>query len=264
MAELSVETTAVPGLLVLRLPLHTDARGWFKENWQRAKMTALGLPDFGPVQNNMSYNVARGATRGIHTEPWDKYVSVATGRVYAAWVDMREGDSFGVTFELECGPEVAVFVPRGVGNSYQALEDGTVYSYLVNEHYRPDVTYPALHLGDESAAIRWPIPLGEAEISEKDHRNPRLAEVVPMAPKRTLVLGAAGQVGRALARAFGDADLASRSGGDLDGREVAALDVTGPEALAAVPWHEYAVVLNAAAYTAVDAAETPEGRVAAW
>jgi dTDP-4-dehydrorhamnose reductase len=34
--------------------------------------------------------------------------------------------------------------------------------------------------------------------------------------------------------------------------------------VAAWPWHEYAVVLNAAAYTAVDAAETPDGRVAAW
>ena len=45
---LSVETTDIPGLLVVRLPLHEDARGWFKENWQRAKMTALGLPDFGP------------------------------------------------------------------------------------------------------------------------------------------------------------------------------------------------------------------------
>ncbi len=34
--------------------------------------------------------------------------------------------------------------------------------------------------------------------------------------------------------------------------------------MAAWPWHEHDVVLNAAAYTAVDAAETPEGRRAAW
>ena len=40
-------------------------------------MVALGLPDFGPVQNNMSFNTAAGATRGIHAEPWDKLVSVA-------------------------------------------------------------------------------------------------------------------------------------------------------------------------------------------
>ena len=66
MTELSIETTAIPGLLVVHLPVHEDSRGWFKEGWQRAKMTALGLPDFGPVQQNVSFNATRGATRGIH------------------------------------------------------------------------------------------------------------------------------------------------------------------------------------------------------
>ena len=37
--ELRVESTAIPGLLVVRLPVHEDSRGWFKENWQREKMT---------------------------------------------------------------------------------------------------------------------------------------------------------------------------------------------------------------------------------
>ncbi|HNK64275.1 MAG TPA: dTDP-4-dehydrorhamnose 3,5-epimerase family protein, partial [Anaerolineales bacterium] len=47
-----VHPTDIPGLLILDLPVHADARGWFKENWQRAKMTGLGLPDFAPVQQN--------------------------------------------------------------------------------------------------------------------------------------------------------------------------------------------------------------------
>ncbi|CAM3663326.1 sugar nucleotide-binding protein [Nocardioides zeicaulis] len=254
MTDLSVETTPIPGLLVVRMPVHGDARGWFKENWQREKMVALGLPDFGPVQNNISFNASRGATRGIHTEPWDKFVSLATGRIFGAWVDMREGESFGTTFHLEADPSVAIFVPRGVGNSYQALEDGTAYTYLVNDHWRPGVAYPALHLGDETAAIPWPIPLEEAELSEKDRANPRLGDVVPMPPRRTLVLGAGGQLGRALSAALPSAHAVTR----------AELDLTDAEAVAAWPWHEYGTVLNAAAYTAVDAAETPEGRVAAW
>ena len=168
MTELSVETTDDPGLLVVRLPLHEDNRGWFKENWQRAKMTALGLPDFGPVQHSVAYNARRGVTRGVHTEPWDKFISIAHGRIFGAWVDMREGDSFGEVFTIEADPSVAVFVPRGVGNSYQVLEDGTTYSYLVNDHWRPGLAYPALNLADPTVAIPWPIPLAEAEISEKD------------------------------------------------------------------------------------------------
>jgi dTDP-4-dehydrorhamnose 3,5-epimerase len=254
--ELSIETTPIPGLLVVHLPVHGDARGWFKENWQRAKMTALGLPDFGPVQNNMSFNAARGATRGIHTEPWDKFVSVATGKVFAAWVDMRVGDSFGATFSIEIDESVAVFVPRGVGNSYQALADGTVYSYLVNDHWSPGPTYPALNLADETANIPWPIPLDsdEVEISAKDQGNPRLADVTPMEPKKTLIIGAKGQLGRALQADFPGADLV-----DLD-----ELDVSDAAAVAAWPWHDYALVLNAAAYTAVDVAETAEGRITCW
>jgi dTDP-4-dehydrorhamnose 3,5-epimerase len=256
LAQPTLDTTPIPGLVVLTIPLHGDARGWFKENWQREKHVALGLPDFGPVQNNMSYNASRGATRGVHAEPWDKLVSVASGRVFAAWVDLREGASFGATFSIEIGPDRAVFVPRGVGNSYQALEDDTVYSYLVNDHWRPGIAYPAVNLSDPTAAIPWPIPLtsDEVEISEKDRANPVLTDVVPMKPRRTLIVGAGGQLGRALAAVYPDATLVDRD----------ELDITDAAAVRAWPWHEYGVVINAAAYTAVDAAETAEGRVAAW
>jgi dTDP-4-dehydrorhamnose 3,5-epimerase len=252
--ELTLERTAVPGLVVLRLPVHHDDRGWFKENWQREKMVALGLPDFGPVQNNVAFNARRGVTRGVHAEPWDKFVSVATGAVFAAWVDLREGDSFGTTFHLEIDPGVAVFVPRGVGNAYQALRDDTAYTYLVNEHWRPGASYPAMDLGDPAVAIPWPIPLAEAELSDKDRSNPPLAEVVPLPAKRTLILGASGQLGRALQAEFPRAQAVTREEFDLG----------DDPAVAQWPWHEYSVVLNAAAYTAVDEAETPAGRAAAW
>lgn len=254
MVELSVEPTLIPGLLVVRLPVHEDARGWFKENWQRSKMRALGLPDFGPVQNNMSMNFERGSTRGIHAEPWDKFVSVASGRVFGAWVDLREGPSFGATFWTEVGPDTAVFVPRGVGNAYQALVDGTVYSYLVNDHWKPGVTYPALNLADPTAAIPWPIPLDTAEVSEKDKANPALGSVTAMAPKSTVIIGANGQVGRALTAEFPRAVSIDRS----------ILDLSDPDSVNSYDWSGVETVINAAAYTAVDAAETSAGRADAW
>ena len=250
----SLENTPIPGLVVVRLDRRDDDRGFFKENWQREKMLAIGLPDFGPVQNNVSFNGDRGVTRGIHTEPWDKFISLATGRIFGAWVDMREGDTFGTTFTLEVDTSVAVFVPRGVGNSYQVLEDATAYTYLVNQHWRAGVTYPALSLDDPTVAIDWPIPLTEAIISEKDKHQPHLGDVVAMKPKKTLVLGAGGQLGQALAAAFPEAETRTR----------AELDVADTDMVAGFPWHEYGVVLNAAAYTAVDVAETPQGRVDAW
>lgn len=254
--ELALRGTAIPGLLVLDLPVHGDARGWFKESWQRQKMTALGLPDFGPVQNNVSYNAARGATRGLHAEPWDKLVSLAHGRILGAWVDLREGPTFGTAVTLEMGPDTAVFVPRGVANGYQALADDTVYSYLVNDHWSPEAraSYTYLNLADESVAIDWPIPLAEATVSAADAAHPRLAGVRPFPPRRTVILGAGGQLGLALQAVLPDAVALSQ----------ADLDLTDADAVAAYPWAGVDTVINAAAYTAVDAAETAEGRVEAW
>ena len=256
MAALTVHHTDISGLLVFDLPLHGDARGWFKENWQRAKMLELGLPDFGPVQNNMSFNATAGSTRGLHAEPWDKLISLAHGRIFGAWVDLRPGPGFGTTVTIDMGPDKAVFVPRGVANGYQALEPDTVYSYLVNEHWSPDArdSYTYLNLADDTVAIDWPIPLADAEISAADQAHPRLGDVTPMAPKRTVVVGAKGQLGRALMNLLPDAI----------GLDLPEFDLRSPASFGSIPWGQIGTIINASAYTAVDAAETIEGRRACW
>ncbi|MBG6179951.1 dTDP-4-dehydrorhamnose reductase [Arthrobacter sp. CAN_A1] len=247
--------TRIPGLLLVSLPVHGDARGWFKENWQREKMVGMGLPDFGPVQNNISFNAAVGTTRGIHAEPWDKYITVASGRVFGAWVDLREGAGFGTVFTAEIDVGQAVFVPRGVGNAFQTLDPGTVYSYLVNDHWSPHATdqYVLLNLADETLDIGWPIPLVEAEVSAKDRGHPGLADVTPMPPTTVLVLGADGQLGRALRAALPNAEFATRQTFDL-----------ADDASYLRDWSNYSVIINAAAYTDVDGAETAAGRRLAW
>ena len=199
--DLSVAETGIGGLKVVDLAVHGDSRGWFKENWQRAKMTALGVPDLRVVQNNVSYNEKRGVTRGIHAEPWDKFISVARGSVFGAWVDLREGSAtYGRVFTCTLDPSRAIYVPRGVGNSFQALEDGTAYTYLVDAHWSLELkrTYTFVNLADPELNIQWPIPLDEATVSEADKNHPMLKDVVPMAPKRTLVTGCNGQLGRAV------------------------------------------------------------------
>ncbi len=69
-----------------------------------------------------------------------------------------------------------------------------------------------------------------------------------------LIIGANGQLGLALKAQYPGAQAVDS--GDLD--------ITSPEQLAAFNWADIKVILNAAAYTNVDGAETPEGRVAAW
>ena len=259
--DLKVTETNIPGLLVFDLPVHGDNRGWFKENWQRAKMMGLGLPDFGPVQNNISFNAKRGVTRGIHAEPWDKYISVATGEIFGAWVDLRPGESFGQVYTTRLDPSRAIFVPRGVGNSFQALEDGTAYTYLVNAHWSADLkkTYTFVNLADPDLGIQWPIPLEECELSEADRHHPMLKDAKPMAPRRTMVTGCNGQLGRAIRRYVEKHHLEGFEFNDID-----TFDFSDPEQYGQFDWSLYGTVINAGAYTAVDKAETPEGRVAAW
>lgn len=252
--QLNATETPIEGLTVYDLPVFGDNRGWFKENWQREKMLTAGLPDFGPVQNNISTS-RRGATRGIHAEPWDKFISLGTGTVFAYWVDIREGsETYGKVHYIELDPSKAVFVPAGVANGFQTLEDNTVYTYLVNDHWSADAQYANVSLFDETLGIPYPIPLSEAEVSDKDKAHPLLADVTPLKPKKVLILGANGQLGRALAVAFPDAELASRE----------TLDITSPNLLSARRWRDYSTIINAAAYTAVDQAETAEGRRDAW
>lgn len=178
--SLAVKETDIPGLFVVNLVLHGDERGWFKENYQQAKMEGLGLPHFEIVQNNFSFNAEKGASRGLHAEPWEKFISLANGRVFAAWADLRKGPSFGKTFSIEITPEIAVFVPRGIANGYQTLEENVTYTYLVNAHWSPEVKYSAVNMFDPDLGLNWPIDKTEAIVSDKDKVNPLLKDITPL------------------------------------------------------------------------------------
>ena len=71
---------------------------------------------------------------------------------------------------------------------------------------------------------------------------------------KILVTGGNGQLGTALKQYFPSAEYV-----DLN-----EFNISDPGAYAAKDWSQYQAIINAAAYTNVDAAETPEGRVISW
>lgn len=181
--EFSGHATDIPGLLVFDITSIGDDRGWFQEKYQKEKLVAAGLPaEFQVVQTNVAYNKESGVARGLHAEPWDKYVSVASGKVFVAYVDLRAGDSFGKTVTLEVDNNKAVYIPKGVANSYQTMTDDVYYVYSVNDHWRAESydNYPALNMADSSLGIDWPISMAEAVVSERDRNLPELSEIKPI------------------------------------------------------------------------------------
>ena len=99
---MSVETTSIDGLLVVRWPTHGDERGFFRQTYQVRELEAALGRDVVLRQGNHSHS-APGVLRGFHAEPWDKLVYVVRGRAMAAIADIRpDSPTFGAveTFHL--------------------------------------------------------------------------------------------------------------------------------------------------------------------
>lgn len=75
-----------------------------------------------------------------------------------------------------------------------------------------------------------------------------------MDDSKIFIVGANGQLGTALREKYPNAKSA----------DIGELDITNRESVDAFDWSGIEIILNAAAYTNVDGAETPEGRIAAW
>ena len=180
------EVTSIPGLLLVDIPVHSDNRGFFKENFQKEKMIEAGFPEAffesGKLQHNVSFS-KYNTIRGLHAEPWDKYVSVAdNGHGIGVWVDLREGETFGNTYQHILTADVGVFIPKGVANGFQVLSpSGMAYTYLVNDYWSQegkDREYAFVNYLDPELHVAWVNPLC-AEVSEDDKNHPLLRDVKP-------------------------------------------------------------------------------------
>lgn len=124
----------------------------------------------------------KNVLRGLHAEPWDKYISVADGgSVLGAWVDLREGENFGHVYQTVIDASKGIFVPRGVANGFQVLSDTVSYSYLVNDYWALELKpkYAFVNYADPTLGIEWE-DVENAEVSEADKNHPLLKDVKPL------------------------------------------------------------------------------------
>src|SRR3954466_4763657 len=104
---MTVEPTAIDGLLAITMKQVTDERGTVREFYRQSAWREAGLPDLGPWQQVNLTETRPGALRGLHGEAMHKLVAIAAGEAFGGYVDARaESPTYGVvvTLRLLAGP----------------------------------------------------------------------------------------------------------------------------------------------------------------
>lgn len=174
-----VETTSISGLLVLERPTFKDDRGFFRELFHLDEIEQALNIEFNGVQMNHALSVPK-VLRGIHAENWNKIIYPVNGEVFIVIADIRpESPAFGKyeTFTVNDENRIALFVQKGLANSYCVLGQQTVdYIYLVDAYWDGSDTR-AVAWNDPDLNINWPV--ADPIISERDRNNPKLRELFP-------------------------------------------------------------------------------------
>lgn len=167
---MQVETTAIPGLLVLQPKVFGDPRGFFTETFQRQRYRDAGI-DVDFVQDNFSRS-SKGTLRGLHYQiqhSQGKLVQVLSGKIFDVVVDLRKpSPTFGRWLSFELSDETCrqLFVPPGCAHGFYVLSEHADFTYKCTDYYFPEHER-ALLWNDPAIGIEWPLT-GEPLLSNKD------------------------------------------------------------------------------------------------
>ena len=175
---MKVSRARLAGLLLLEPSVFPDGRGFFFESFRRDQYREAGI-DAGFVQDNHSRST-RGTIRAFHyqSDPGQaKLVRVARGRVWDVVVDIRRSSpTFGEweSFELDDNQNLQLYVPIGFAHGFCALSAVVDFVYKVGSYYDAATERG---IGWDDPALRIPWPVDSPIVSERDRRNPSLAEI---------------------------------------------------------------------------------------
>ena len=173
-----IKKTSIEGLLILERPLISDERGFFKEIFHLDELEESLGQQSRPVQANHSRSLPK-ILRGLHAENWNKLVYPLSGKVFVAIADIRpQSLTFGQveTFTIGDSNRHALFISKGLANSFCVLDETVNYLYLVDAYWDGSDTR-AVVWDDPTLAINWPIK--DPIISERDKNNPTLKQLFP-------------------------------------------------------------------------------------
>lgn len=185
-----VESTNLPGVLILTPDVFGDDRGYFLESWNRRRFAAaLGvaeaeLPEF--VQDNQSRS-SRGVLRGLHyqvePEPQAKLVRCVAGEIFDVAVDLRrDSASFGqwTGARLSGTNHQQLWVPAGFAHGFLTLSESADVLYKTAGFWNR-ACERSLLWNDPAIGITWPTEALEGQetlLTAKDAEAPTLDQAV--------------------------------------------------------------------------------------
>lgn len=168
---MEVVQTGIKGVLLIKPPIWSDARGYFVETWQQERYAEIGI-DLPFVQDNYSCSTY-GVLRGLHfqkTRPQGKLVSVSLGSLFDVAVDIRrDSPTFGQWYGVELTQENQwqLWIAPGLAHGFVVTSKLAHCHYKCTDYYCPwdEGTY---RWNDPRFKIAWPIE--DPILSEKDRK----------------------------------------------------------------------------------------------
>ena len=175
---MDVQTTALPGVLLITPARFGDARGFFSESWNAKRMADAGITiDF--VQDNHSMSATTGTLRGLHFQSppsaQDKLVRCGRGSLFDVAVDIRKGSpTYGhwVGYDLSFENGRQLLVPKGFLHGFITREPDTEVIYKCSDYYAPACDGAVRW---DSCGVDWGFD-GAPVLSAKDEAAPALAD----------------------------------------------------------------------------------------
>lgn len=179
---MQVEALAIADVKLVTPKIHRDARGFFSETWSARDLARAGITaEF--VQDNHALSREQGVVRGLHFQiaphAQGKLVRVVRGAILDVAVDLRrDSPTYGrhVAVELSAENWRQLWVPAGFAHGYATLTPDSEVVYKVTDYYAP-AQDRGLAWNDPVLGIAWPVDPDAAILSDKDRRQPRLAEI---------------------------------------------------------------------------------------
>lgn len=176
------EKSDILGLVIITPRKFGDSRGYFMETF-RQDMFEANVGSFVFVQDNHSLSADIGTVRGLHfqLEPTaqGKLVRCVAGALIDIAVDIRKGSpTYGCHIAVELTSENGkqLWIPPGFAHGFCTVAANTEISYKVTNYYSAEHDCGILW-SDPAINIDWPVEANKAILSDKDMKQPTLANI---------------------------------------------------------------------------------------